>query len=353
MMQQLEQLNFTGQEDAFGAPLVCVARREETDQAATFVFEAGNQALFRYFPGQFITLQLEIDGKAYARSYSMSSSPSRPFTLECTVKRVDGGLVSNWLLDNLQVGAEVQALPPAGEFSLKGSDKPARYLLMSAGSGITPVMSMARWLLDTCQPAQIDFIHSSPDADRTIFQNRLQLLDQTYSDFNLHQLFSKPASKAAAQRFDAEWFNRAIPDLTDTEVYVCGPARYMETVEVVLQARGFDMTRFFKESFLPEVVADKGGEAASSVGTYQLDVEGHPAITIKAGQSILDAVEAAGITMTSACRSGVCGACRCQVTDGHVESSSTVSLTPDDIADGFVLACSATVNSDCAVKTGR
>ncbi len=349
-MQQLEQLNFTGQTDAFSAPLVCVARREETDQAATFVFEASNQAIFRYFPGQFVTLQLEIDGQKHARSYSMSSSPSRPFTLECTIKRVDGGLVSNWLLDNLQAGTEVSALPPAGEFSLKASQKPARYLLLSAGSGITPVMSMSRWLLDTCKPAQIDFIHSSPNADSTIFQNRLQLLDQTYSNFNLRQLFSHPEQAEQAQLFNAQWLNENITDLADTEVYVCGPQAYMQAVEEALNARGFDMSRFFKESFQPEISQEENTEMNAAVETFALDIEGQKAITINQGQSILDAVEAAGIAMASACRSGVCGACKCQITDGTAESTSLVSLTPDEIAEGFILACSATVSTDGAVK---
>ncbi len=349
-MQQLEQLNFTGQTSAFIAPINCVARRDETPDATTFIFEACNQAVFNFIPGQFITLQLEIDGHEYARSYSMSSSPSRPFTLECTVKRVEGGVVSNWLIDHLQPDMSLNALAPAGEFSLKNSKQPARYLLLSAGSGITPVMSMARWLLDTNSTAQIDFVHSSPNRENTIFQKRLEMLDEIYDNFNLNQLFSRPDNADDAQRFSAEWLNQNITDLEDTEVYVCGPTGYMKDVEAALEARGFNMDRFFKESFQPETPTENTDMNAAA--TFALDVEGQKTIEIKAGQSILDAVEKAGLDMAAACRAGVCGACKCQVTDGEAESSSQANLSDEDIEQGYALACSTTVSSDSRVKIG-
>jgi NADH oxidoreductase Hcr len=131
--------------------LRCTARVEETPDCATFELAAGYSAQFVYHPGQFVTLGIEIEGRKHHRAYSISSSPSRPDTLAITVKRVEGGLVSNHLIDHIRPGDSFEVSAPMGEFHLNTAVPPKEIVLLSSGSGITPVMSMARWLLDTAR----------------------------------------------------------------------------------------------------------------------------------------------------------------------------------------------------------
>ena len=126
-------------------PLLCVNRTEETSDAATFEFRAIDSSPFEYKPGQFITFQVDVADEQLHRSYSLSSSPSRPETVAITVKRVEDGRVSNFLMDNLKPGHALKAMAPAGEFNIIDRPSTSRVVLLSAGSGITPCMSIARW----------------------------------------------------------------------------------------------------------------------------------------------------------------------------------------------------------------
>ena len=129
-------------------PLYVTEIIQDTHNVYTFRLQGDPLCRFVYYPGQFCTLVLNIDGKKVVRSYSISSSPTRPFSLEITIKRVPGGLVSNWLPDNLRVGDRLEISGPKGRFCLTPGQIPSKLLLLAAGSGITPLMSMTRWLCD-------------------------------------------------------------------------------------------------------------------------------------------------------------------------------------------------------------
>lgn len=171
----------------------CIQVINEVHDVKTFRFVAEQSVLFSYKPGQFVTLDLEIEGKRVMRSYSISSSPSRPHILEITVKRVPPptdlanvppGLVSNWLHDWITVGSQVKLKGPMGQFTCV--DNPAQKLLfISAGSGITPMMSMSRWLCDTGAKVDIVFIHSARSARDFIFRHELESMAARYANFKL------------------------------------------------------------------------------------------------------------------------------------------------------------------------
>ena len=145
--------------------LVCRTILEITHDVKTFMFEPVGDKVFHFEPGQFITLQLEIDGQPISRCYTISSPPTRPHLIAITVKRVIGGPVSNWLHDNVTPGTRITVLAPLGQFTLSGPPAP-KYLFLSAGSGITPVMSMTRTLFDLGSDADILFVHSRTHAGR-------------------------------------------------------------------------------------------------------------------------------------------------------------------------------------------
>ena len=162
--------------------LVCCHVRQETHDVKSFFFRAPAERAFVFEPGQFITLELDIDGEAINRCYTISSPPTRPHTISITVKRVPGGKVSNWLHDNLQPGSQVRVLGPSGEFTC--ARHPARkFLFLSAGSGVTPLMSMSRAHHELGEDSDIVFVHSARTPDDIIFARELDLIASNQTNF--------------------------------------------------------------------------------------------------------------------------------------------------------------------------
>lgn len=331
------------------APLICIDRIEETVDAATFHFRTADASPFDYKPGQFITFQVDVADEQLHRAYSLSSSPSRPENIAITVKRVPGGKVSNHLLDNLRPGHMLPGMTPAGEFNLIDCRSTSKVLLFSAGSGITPCISIARWLLDTDPAAEIHFIYSARTAADVIMADELARIDAEHANFSLERVLSQPEVAGDHQgRLTQGLFDQLVPEVAGYSLFTCGPADYMETVKSFAQQRGLDMDYFHQESFLPAAAND---EDADSSASYQLQVPGFgKAVSISGGESLLDALEGAGVPLIGACRSGVCGSCKCQVVAGQVDSSSQATLTDAEITEGYVLACSSKARTDLVVE---
>lgn len=332
------------------SPLACVERVEETHNVATFVLAAPSGRFFHFLPGQFISVGAVIDGKTHWRAYSISSSPTRPETLSITVKRVNDGRVSNWLLDNLHPGHELPALAPAGDFALQPGGVPANLALFSAGCGITPMMSMTRWLLETRAATDIHFFHSARSEDDLIFRDELQALAQEHFNLKLHLFLTRPQGRIACHhgRLDAARLQALLPERKDTRAYLCGQDSYMDAVSDWLRASGMTGEAVLRENFLP-VRTDAPVEAER----FNLHVPAFGrSAEIAVGELLLDVLEREGLPIIGACRTGVCGSCKCKVIDGEVESHSTAPLTPEEIAAGYVLACSGTVNGNVALAIG-
>ncbi|GLS82675.1 hybrid-cluster NAD(P)-dependent oxidoreductase [Paraferrimonas haliotis] len=322
--------------------LVCLERIEETHDVATFAFDGRD---FDYKPGQFTTVETEVNGKVLQRAYTVSSSPSRPERLTVTIKRVEDGVVSNHLLDTLYKGGSLRLSNPAGKFNLldcAGSDD---YLFVSAGSGITPMMSMTRYLQDNRLPGNIHFIHFARSADDLIFAEELQQLAKQHHDFKLDIVLSQKADpRYHFGLLDQALFEQLVPSLERKAVFTCGPAPFMALLEHCLQHRNFDMSLFHQESFgsvpaAPEQPLNSEAVHSVSVPSFNKSTE------VTQGTTVLEAAEDIEIPILAACRSGVCGSCKCKV-KGSVTSTSQVGLSAEEIEQGFVLACSSTINSD-------
>ncbi|WP_051303086.1 hybrid-cluster NAD(P)-dependent oxidoreductase [Psychromonas aquimarina] len=328
-------------------PLICINRIDETADATTFEFKKIDDSLFEYKAGQFLTFEVDVAGELEYRAYSLSSTPSKPETAAVTIKRVAGGKVSNYLLDNLQPGFALPAMAPAGEFTLQDNQSTTELLLMSAGSGITPCMSMARWLLDTQQQVNIHFIYSARSEADVIMADTLDALNEQYDNFSLTRILEQTGNPNDIQgMLDAPLFEKLIPDNRGRTIFTCGPAPYMQAVEHLAESMGFDMALFHKESFVPEA-ADETSESGVN---YQVAAPQYGKnFVVDENQSLLDALEAVGVPIISACRTGFCGACKCKVT-GEVESSSQETLTPEQIEQGYVLSCSAKAGSDLVIE---
>lgn len=239
----------------------CVRVTDETPDAKTFCFVADPPILFTYKPGQFVTLELEINGEQVLRSYSISSTPSRPHTLEITAKRVPApqhapetprGLVSNWLHENITVGSEIKLSGPLGKFTC--FKNPCQKLLMiSAGSGITTMMSMSRWIYDTASDCDVTFFHSARSPRDIIFRQELEMMSARNPNFHLVITTTRKEPGHSwlglTGRFSGAMLQTIAPDFHERTVYVCGPNTFMEGVKEALTGLDFPMQNYYEESF--------------------------------------------------------------------------------------------------------
>lgn len=340
------------------ARLTCLARTEETADCASFILAAPEGQRIEFQPGQFICLGAEIGGYMKMRAYSIASDMAEQHTVRVAVRRVPGGLVSNWLLDHVQPGVCVDALAPAGEFRLDAAhhlaaESPKHVALFSAGCGITPMMSMTYWLLENRPDVQIHFFHSAHDETNLIFAGETAQLAQEHPQFRLHRFLSRPEfpQECFSGRIDAEAVRCLLPAGEAIEAYLCGPQVYMDLLTGALRDQGVAEGAIHSESFFtPEVPAQEQGTAA------QAHVLSVPAfgreLAIVAGDSLLDVLEREGLPIIGACRSGVCGSCRCKVLDGTTQSSTNGPLSPADVEAGFVLACSTRAQGNVKLQIG-
>ncbi|MHA2936799.1 2Fe-2S iron-sulfur cluster-binding protein [Vibrio sp. RC27] len=301
-------------------------------------------------PGQFASLGFEINGQYHYRAYSISSLP-RSGSLCFTVKRVENGLVSNHIVDTLSATAEVKVLAPQGQFNSHDCLHGNKVVLISAGCGITPVMSMAKqWLLDG--NVDIEFIHIARNPENTIYFEELQMLAATHDQFKLKLLLKEENELGfSVGRLSREWLESLCPDIASRSVFTCGPATFMNDVEQYSSELGVDMSMFYQESFNQPEQSDESGDASGE--SFSLNVPGFGIeAEIEAGATLADKLEESGLPIIIACRSGMCGSCKCKVVSGDIERRSRETLSDEDIENGYVLACSTTVHSDVEVEIG-
>lgn len=352
--------------------LVCLAVRQETHDVKTFVLAPAEPRRFAYAPGQFLTFAFEIGGETINRCYTISSAPTRPHALSITVKRVPGGPVSNWLHDHLKAGDTVRALGPMGDFSC--FTHPAqKYLLLSGGSGITPMMAMARTFHDLGEPRDVAFVHSARSPADIVFRGELETMARLDPGFRFHAVCEGDAPDEAwagpKGRLSLGILSEAVSDFREREVFVCGPKPYMDAVRAMLRDAGFDMARHHEESFdfgaLPEAEQQAAADAARTLDAESLaEAETAPAVrTFRVefaktrrvldcpeDSTILDAARKAGIRLPSSCAKGLCGTCKSKVAKGTVAMTHAGGIRQREIDAGMALLCCSKPTSDLVVE---
>ncbi|MDD1793246.1 hybrid-cluster NAD(P)-dependent oxidoreductase [Enterovibrio sp. ZSDZ42] len=348
--------------------MTCMDKWQETPDTVSIKLTVPSQpTTYTFKPGQFVSLGAEINGKTQYRAYSLSSVPGEDH-LQLTIKRVDNGLVSNHIVDHLNIGDTVSVLKPAGEFNCidfppkKNLGEKTKVLLVSAGCGITPVYSMATFWLQTQQDIEIDFLHVAKDKAQTIYLDQLETLNALHDNFSLKLLLKESGDAPHPQgRLNQAWLTQLVPDIHSRSVYLCGPASFMTDVRSYLVAEGVNLAHFHEESFspsdenvIPRFAPENSGEHTDTAPA-ESGVQVHiPAfgqtVETQLGQTLADVLEDAGLPIIVACRSGVCGSCKCKVSAGHVASTSQETLTEEEIAQGYVLACSSTLSGDINIE---
>lgn len=336
----------------------CLSVVDETHDVKTFTFHCPDHHALAYEPGQFLTVSPVIDGQRVSRCYTLSSTPTRPFTFSITVKRVPGGAVSNWLHDNLRAGCALAASGPAGIFTpLAGPSRKLLYL--SAGSGVTPLMAMTRAAADLHADLDIVFVHSARTPKDIIFRDELARLERAMP--RLRTLFfcegvgDEPAWSGPLGRLSLAELTHQIPDFREREVFTCGPKGYMDATKALLAEGGFDLARYHQESF--DITAEPALAPAQQLtipGQTQDTFTVHLArsgktFTMRADQTVLAAAKQAGAVVPSSCSQGVCGTCKSAVLEGTVQMQHNGGIRPREIDKGLRLLCCSRPTSDLVI----
>lgn len=332
----------------FDEALVCRAVTDETHDVRTFHFATERPCRFRFEPGQFLTLELPIDGRTVFRCYTISSPPTRPETLSITTKRVRGGPVSNWLHDHVRPGMSLRATGPSGDFVLPRAPG-AGLLFLSGGSGVTPLASMARTLFDRAEDRDVVFVHSARSPRDIIFRDELALMARRLPRLRVAHVVEstggEPGWPGLVGRLDARALGLLAPDFMGRDVYCCGPAPYMAGVRALLDAAGFDRSRYHEESFsfeaLPAAVHEEVAEAeAVAEATFSVTfAKSGKTVACPPGTTVLAAAKAAGLRLPSSCTRGVCGTCKSRMLSGRVDMRHGGGIRPREVEQGMVLIC--------------
>jgi 3-ketosteroid 9alpha-monooxygenase subunit B len=306
---------------------------KETADARTYVL-APDEAPFPYKAGQFCTFKVRVDGEDLYRSYSMSSAPETDSELATTVKRVPGGRVSNWMLDNLVEGDEVTITRAAGTFCL--TDTSAPLLGFSGGSGVTPILSLVKSALaTTSRPVRL--LCADKDRPSVIFDAVLDDLAARYPD-RLSIVRHIDAEKGLIDPGAVVDFVGAD---TDADCYVCGPEGFMSVVTSALPGPGtvfiedFDATPQTHEPAAVPEKTDVGGIITIHIDRKKAEVSRVP------GETLLESARRAGVSPPFSCEAGNCGTCMARLSEGSATMKVNDALEPDEVEDGYVLTCQA------------
>ncbi|WP_378307802.1 2Fe-2S iron-sulfur cluster-binding protein [Amycolatopsis silviterrae] len=307
----------------------------ETADAHSLVLEPLGGS-FDYLPGQFLTVRIPSTEDSVARCYSLCSSPHCEEPARITVKRTAGGYGSNWLADNAVEGTVLEVLRPSGTFTPRSLD--ADVLLLAAGSGITPVMS----ILKSCLRAgsgRVTLVYANRDEQSVIFRDELLRLAKEHPErlTVLHWLESVQGLPTGAG------LRALVAPYREREVFLCGPGPFMELASTVLSGLGVEsitVERFTSLTGDPfaSVAVDESGPAS----TVEVELDGETrTLRWPRENALLDVLLAAGMDAPFSCREGACSACACVLVSGEVDLAHNEVLDARDLADGLILACQA------------
>ncbi len=342
--------------------------RRETDDTVSIAFDvpANLAEDYAFRQGQYLTLRTTLDGQEVRRSYSICSGLDEG-ELRVAVKRVDGGLFSTYANENLKPGAQLDVMTPTGRFTSEIDPAASRtYVLFAAGSGITPVISIAKTLLEREPHARVLLFYGNRSVASIIFREQLEDLKNRYlGRFGLYHVLSRETQEAALfnGRLDGDKvkaFCRSLinPAAVDA-FFVCGPDTMIGDVTGALEEIGVPDEKVHFELFntnpvgsvKPKPVEHGQREATGERAqvTVILDGVSHAFDLGFDGTSILDAAIAKGLDLPFSCKGGVCCTCRAKLQEGKVDMAVNYALEPDEVARGFVLTCQSRPLTDRVV----
>jgi ferredoxin-NADP reductase len=313
---------------------------QQTHDTKTLRFQILDERRFCAKPGQFLTFQWTIDGQRVPRSYTISSSPVHENYVEITPKRMENGSVSVFLNERAKPGLRVEACGPYGRFCFDET-RHKSIVLIAAGSGITPMMSMLHYIDDLKLTTPVVLLYCVRTGEDIIFHNELEKLKGSLPNFKYEVCLSRPDPtwKGHSGRLTKEFVSQHVIDLDSPTFFLCGPKGFMDNARQILSTFGVNQDRILQESF---------GESERPAESGPL--EGRPAETVvfihsqkvcqaSAGSTLLDLAERNGVQIPYGCRQGLCGTCATRVLSGTVQMDVEAGLTAEQKNAGFVLPC--------------
>lgn len=348
----------------FILPLSAVIR--ETPEAVTLRMEQPLVDRINYLPGQYLTLRVDIGGVPYYRSYSLSSTPQLDRFLAVTVKRVAGGLVSNFINDHFEPGRLIEFLRPAGHFTVEPATQQRRHLvLMGGGSGITPLMSIMRAVLYGEPQSRVSLLYANRHQSTVIFRKRIQALTEKFPQrLSVRHVLSQPEADATLLHHRGRITETNLPALLagfpatpelPTAYYICGPGGLLDLTSQYLLEQGVAPDQIRVERF----VADE------AITTPQSQLKGPTRevslkwgddlyqVKVPPGTTVLQAALAQGVRLPYSCRRGICSTCMSTLEQGQVEMDNPESLLDFEVKKGRVLTCQAhPLTDDVRIRVG-
>ncbi len=335
--------------------------RRETDDCVSVLLDVPEnlKEKFAYLPGQHITLRTTINSEDVRRSYSLCSSPLHK-EWRIAVKKVDGGVFSQFANHTLKAGDIIELMPPMGHFVLSQTNAPKHYVCFAAGSGITPVLSIIKTGLINQPQSQFTLIYGNRTRQSIIFKEEIEALKNRFMNrFQLVHILSREHTEAPLNegRIDiekCEQIFKSVASLNADEFFICGPKAMIFSIKDWLQSKGVDGKKIHFELFNTTVSdeikkqarkAEVSHETLSHV-TVQLDGRTFSFDLPFNSSSILDAALQQGADLPYACKGGVCTTCKAKLLKGNVEMDVNYGLEPEEVAEGYVLTCQSHPRSE-------
>lgn len=329
-------------------------RIQETVDTVSLTFDIPDEIIskFNYESGQYINIKISIDGKEERRAYSISSSPAVDKEIRITIKDIEGGKVSKFITNNLKEGEWLEISRPLGSFKIPANiPQPARFILLAAGSGITPLFSILNTALNNHPENKILLFYSNRYEEGIIFRKSLEhLLEKHNEQFKIFYFLSKPHEEwnSFRGRINSEIFTNLFQEdvsietsipINSTHFFLCGPDLFMKELEKGILNLGFTKEHIHKESFTTEVPEEKKKAIYQDREvTLRIYGEEHK-ITVESDSNVVISAQNNGIFVPYSCQIGACSTCRAKLLSGEVEMTISEGLTEDEINRGYVLTC--------------
>ena len=312
---------------------------------------------FTFVPGQFLNVAFWIGGARMNRSYSISSSPTQREYVELTVRREPRGAVSRHIDDLLKVGDQIEAGGPVGRFTFTGTEADS-IVLIAGGVGITPMMSITRYLTERSWAGDIFFIYACRTPADFIFADKVAALQRVNPKLRVAVTMSRPEGtdwKGPRGRITKEWLTQTVPNLASRRIHMCGPPVMMNSTKDILTELGVPPDSLKTESFgttkpTPAAPGTTAKPTATATGPLVTFSKNNKSAKIHVDETVLELSEKLAIGIEFSCRVGTCGVCKVKMTSGEVAMAVEDALEPDDKVNGTILACQAKPNGDVVVE---
>ncbi len=326
--------------------------KEETPSTTTLYFSRLDGPLPYFRAGQYISVNLQLDGVRTSRPYSIASAPGAP-ELEVTVKAMPGEWVPNYLARKVTAGDLFTTSGPRGGFYYEPLTDGQNLVFLAGGSGITPFMSMLLALEQEGFSGSVSLLYGNRSASDVIFAGRLADLERRLPWLRVHHLFSEPGGKAKPRFMDAHTIKELVPGFQHSTFFVCGPRQLYQFALEALASLDVPPRRIRREVYGPArrpELEPGWPEAVSPQAEFSVQFEGGPTISAQAGVPLLNSLERHGVVVPAICRTGNCSVCRLRLVSGNLYVPPTVKIRESDAWKGYFHSCTAYPISDLVVR---